>query len=395
MSLFRASTSSFANSFLYSKSSPSGLPFEECACSTERSSWLGHQSLLVCGRPPVLGVGESIAGFSLSLPCAAAESCMTGQPSSALRSTPCGLTGALFSWLSLICFLPSAWAHHRLLLGVNQDLRLSGRCTWTGGQGFHSRQRDHAACLLVPAYVATSLQEPASASRRAEAPSARPTWSLREISSWKAAGSGCAASSSTRARAASPAMAGDRSVIINLRNQQYVEMSLIVVEVASPAATGPLIGHGALGRSVRSGVERAEPPGVCVRAQRFPREAVHKLGGTPPGLDIAERVKQRVLALPAAQRLSDVRVLDHCESMVGRGPQVTDLGRFARRHVHRRMAAGGVDQGDVVGLGHGDPGERCDRCVHIGAGLEQVPDHDRNAEPVSGTRATAQGERDG
>src|SRR4051794_3858287 len=167
MSLFRASTSSFANSFLYSKSSPSGLPFEECACSTERSSWLGHQSLLVCGRPPVLGVGESIAGFSLSLPCAAAESCMTGQPSSALRSTPCGLTGALFSWLSLICFLPSAWAHHRLLLGVNQDLRPSGRCTWTGGQGFTAASATtRLACWCLHTSPPHSRNQP----RRAGAP---------------------------------------------------------------------------------------------------------------------------------------------------------------------------------------------------------------------------------
>src|SRR3954471_10958211 len=58
----------------------------------------GHQSLLVCGRPPLFGVGESIAGFSLSLPCAAAESGITGQPPSALRSTPCGSL-----WLSVIC----------------------------------------------------------------------------------------------------------------------------------------------------------------------------------------------------------------------------------------------------------------------------------------------------
>jgi len=31
-------------------------------------------------RPPLLGVGESIAGFSLSLPWAVTESCATGHP---------------------------------------------------------------------------------------------------------------------------------------------------------------------------------------------------------------------------------------------------------------------------------------------------------------------------
>ena len=60
---------------------------------------LGHQSFRELGRPPVFTVGESIAGFSLSLPWAVAESCMTGQPASALRSTPWGLSGAV-SWSS-------------------------------------------------------------------------------------------------------------------------------------------------------------------------------------------------------------------------------------------------------------------------------------------------------
>src|SRR5690349_22293233 len=105
MSRLSASTSSFANSLAYSKLSPSGLPLDEWACSTERSSWLGHQSRFVCGRPPVFGVGESIAGFSLSLPCAVTESCATGQPAAAFWSTPCALEGAL-SWL-LIYYLPN------------------------------------------------------------------------------------------------------------------------------------------------------------------------------------------------------------------------------------------------------------------------------------------------
>jgi kynureninase len=38
----------------------------ECWWSTERSGWFGHQSRFVLGRV-ALGVGEGIAGFSLSL----------------------------------------------------------------------------------------------------------------------------------------------------------------------------------------------------------------------------------------------------------------------------------------------------------------------------------------
>jgi hypothetical protein len=83
---------------------------DEWARNTDRSSWLGHQSRFVRGRPPVFGVGESIAGFSLSLPCAVTESCATGQPAASVLSTPCALEGA-FSWV--ICFpskLPDHWA---------------------------------------------------------------------------------------------------------------------------------------------------------------------------------------------------------------------------------------------------------------------------------------------
>jgi hypothetical protein len=35
--------------------------------STDRSTWFGHQSLFVRGRLSVTGVGDGIAGFSLSL----------------------------------------------------------------------------------------------------------------------------------------------------------------------------------------------------------------------------------------------------------------------------------------------------------------------------------------
>src|SRR5687768_9239125 len=47
-----------------------------------------------------------MTGFSLSLPWAVAESCMTGQPASALRSTPWGLSGVV-SWLSVMANLSS------------------------------------------------------------------------------------------------------------------------------------------------------------------------------------------------------------------------------------------------------------------------------------------------
>src|SRR5436853_415679 len=47
----------------YSKSAPSGLPAGGLVCSTDTSTWLGHQSLLVRGAP-VFGVGEGRIGFS-------------------------------------------------------------------------------------------------------------------------------------------------------------------------------------------------------------------------------------------------------------------------------------------------------------------------------------------
>jgi hypothetical protein len=43
-----------------------GLERCDWVWSTERSSWLGHQSLLVLGRVR-LGVGDGMTGFSLSL----------------------------------------------------------------------------------------------------------------------------------------------------------------------------------------------------------------------------------------------------------------------------------------------------------------------------------------
>src|SRR5262245_9870599 len=43
-----------------------GLAPDECWWSTWRSSWFGHQSWFVLGRC-ALGVGDGIAGFSLSL----------------------------------------------------------------------------------------------------------------------------------------------------------------------------------------------------------------------------------------------------------------------------------------------------------------------------------------
>ena len=63
-----ASTSRDANASAYRKSSPIGFACGECACRTLRSSWLGHQSWFVCGRP-AFAVGASMTGFSLSLPC--------------------------------------------------------------------------------------------------------------------------------------------------------------------------------------------------------------------------------------------------------------------------------------------------------------------------------------
>jgi hypothetical protein len=48
------------------KSSPIGLDRGECWRRTCRSGWFGHQSRFVLGRV-ALGVGEGIAGFSLSL----------------------------------------------------------------------------------------------------------------------------------------------------------------------------------------------------------------------------------------------------------------------------------------------------------------------------------------
>src|SRR3954447_22740070 len=136
MSRRSSARSSFLNSSEYLKSGASGLPFDECACSTDRSSWLGHQSWLVCGLP-AFGVGESIAGFSLSLPWAAAESCATGQPASALRSTPCGLVGPL-SWVSLIYFLPDE--------GSSRDG--CGRTVGAGAPVHDLRLVDHEAVVL-------------------------------------------------------------------------------------------------------------------------------------------------------------------------------------------------------------------------------------------------------
>src|SRR3954451_15538213 len=66
-SCFSAWTSRSLKDSEYSKSSPSGLARGECWCSTCRFSWLGHQSSLVLGRLS-LGVGDEIAGLSLSLP---------------------------------------------------------------------------------------------------------------------------------------------------------------------------------------------------------------------------------------------------------------------------------------------------------------------------------------
>src|SRR6478609_1598311 len=68
-SFFSASTSRVAKASAYRKSAPIGLARGECWCRTLRSSWLGHQSWFVCGRPG-FAVGASITGFSLSLPFA-------------------------------------------------------------------------------------------------------------------------------------------------------------------------------------------------------------------------------------------------------------------------------------------------------------------------------------
>src|SRR3954451_4810865 len=68
-SFFSAPTSRVANASAYRKSAPIGLPCGECWCRTRRSSWLGHKSWFVCGRP-AFAVGASMTGFSLSLPFA-------------------------------------------------------------------------------------------------------------------------------------------------------------------------------------------------------------------------------------------------------------------------------------------------------------------------------------
>jgi len=44
-----------------------GLDRGECWCRTCTFSWFGHQSWFVLGRVR-MGVGEEVAGFSLSLP---------------------------------------------------------------------------------------------------------------------------------------------------------------------------------------------------------------------------------------------------------------------------------------------------------------------------------------
>jgi hypothetical protein len=55
------------------------LDRDECWWSTDRSSWLGHQSLLVRGRCDA-GSGEGIPGFSLSLSLRVLGSVTTGSP---------------------------------------------------------------------------------------------------------------------------------------------------------------------------------------------------------------------------------------------------------------------------------------------------------------------------
>ena len=72
---------------------------------------MGHQSRLVCGRREVFGVGESIAGFSLSLPCAVTESWSTGQPPA---SPPLFVSVTIASWFSVMEILPDQLAVEQL-----------------------------------------------------------------------------------------------------------------------------------------------------------------------------------------------------------------------------------------------------------------------------------------
>ena len=74
----------------------------------------------------------------------------------------------------------------------------------------------------------------------------------------------------------------------------------------------------------------------------------------------------------------------------------TTLNYHVDFHIERRgHGAGPVAQGDVVGQLVGQSAEDLDRRRHVVAGLEEVPDHERHAEPLADLASAAEGQRSG
>src|SRR5690348_10980476 len=154
---------------------------------------------------------------------------------------------------------------------------------------------------------------------------------------------------------------------------------------------GPVVAGDPLARPVLGGVQgaeaRAEPGGV----QRRPQAGGDDADGVRAG---REQFLQPFLPLDRPDGRGVRRPL-HFPLEVGGHRPAGGAGRAVRGQVHRGPAAAAVEHGDVVRHVHRDPAQRLHRFVRGRAGLEHVPDHQRDPEALAGLRPSAEGQRDG
>ena len=150
----------------------------------------------------------------------------------------------------------------------------------------------------------------------------------------------------------------------------------------------PAVADDAARGLVRGRVEGAEAALVGGAVQRRLEERVLE-----PLTVLAEQREHAALALDALDRLGVLRPLD-LALVVGRGRRVDEPRLAAGADVDRDEGAGPVQERQVLRRVDRDARQRLARLRDVVAGLQQVPDHERDREAVADVGPPAEGQRD-
>ena len=113
-----------------------------------------------------------------------------------------------------------------------------------------------------------------------------------------------------------------------------------------------------------------------------------------PDACVGAQLRQPFLSAGAVESCCGGGVFDFIEPMIGGRVESAHHGRLSRGDKHRGVIARGVDQRHVVGLRDGNPLQRLDRFFDGRTGLQDIAQHNRDAETFATAGSAAERERD-